>query len=371
MDDAFKDLLRALKQAPVMGAIHPLVPLCLPGEVTVLKDAGTVVMAMDDPAPHSEHPVLISTLDHRYKDRFITWNHADCPSPELINRALPKRHTDARRLLLTHRQVADRIVDDVRHRGYQAVALLLIDGLSYDDTLSWPERPEPCFIDGPTITYSQLPDETIASDVGFPGIVGTPPLFRRLTDLGLQRARGYSYWGREEDVSAVLFQGIPLTKVDSTSKAFAELADMDLSGMYIQLVREGLDGLAHRRRELTPEEIQTTAKAIHRDFTRLVEVLAASECRGAVYLIADHGILWKRQHAFSLVEGPRSQSSRYSLNRPSSPGVTSRFRMQHQTYYLYHFPYLGRRIASNDSGVHGGLSYWESIVPFVHVEVNV
>ena len=41
-----------------------------------------------------------------------------------------------------------------------------------------------------------------------------------------------------------------------------------------------------------------------------------------------------------------------------------------RTYYLYHSPYIGRRVRSNDSGIHGGLSYHESIVPFVRLEVN-
>ena len=45
--------------------------------------------------------------------------------------------------------------------------------------------------------------------------------------------------------------------------------------------------------------------------------------------------------------------------------------LQKSCYYLYHYPYLGSRIRANDSGVHGGLSYWESIVPFVRAEVNL
>lgn len=372
MANSIKQLNCALERAPVMGNVHPLVSLCLSADVEIVADPGIVAEWLDAPSPHAERPVLITRFDSRYKDRFLLWEATQRPPAEAINRALPYRVDNARRHLLTHQGIADRIVADVQQRGYQAVALLLVDGLSYDDTVEWSEHPEPCFVDGPSITFARISEKAIAPDIGFPAIVSQPPLAPRLAEIGIPHSRGFSYWDREQnDVSALLFQGMPLARVDEMADALDALATIKLAGIYLQLVREGLDGLAHRRREVSMNEVQAAVEAIHRDYRQLVGLLAASGVRSAVYLTADHGVLWKKEHEFCLIEGSGPQHPRYAQECPREPNTASRFEMQDQVYYLYHYPYLGRHIRANDSGVHGGLSYWESIVPFVRVEVNI
>ncbi len=372
MTDSIEQLRRALERAPVMGNIHPLVPLCLPAGVEVVAEADTIADQLDDFESHPERPVLITNYDLRYKDRFLAYDASRCPSSEAINQALPHRLDYARRHLLTHRSVGHRIVSDARQRGYQTIALLLVDGLSYDDTIEWPDRSEPCFVDGPSITSARTPEKLIVLDIGFPAIVGNPPLARQLANVGIQHSRGFSYWDRaQNDVSAMLFQGVPLARVNEISEALDALRTIKLPGLYLQLVREGLDGLAHRRREVTTSEVQAAVKAIHDDYHQLIGLLVESNVRGAVYLVADHGILWKKRHRFLQLEGSGPQHPRFASEPPLDTSLASRFEMQHQTYYLYHYPYLGCQIRANDSGVHGGLSYWESIVPFVRVEVNV
>jgi len=355
-----------------MGSIHPLLPLCLPADVEVVSEAEKLVEELDDFSPHAERPLLIIRTDPHHKKRFFVQNVTSCPCPEAINSSLPYRLGYARQHMLTHKGVANRIVSDAVEKGYRTVALLLVDGLSYHDAMNWKEQTEPCFVDGPSITFAQTEDGTIAPDIGFPAIVGTPPLARRLAEVGIPHSRGYSYWEREaNDVSAVLFDGMPLNRVGDMSEALDLLSNEKLSGVYVQLVREGLDGLAHRRRELSVDEIQSAVGAIHEDYLGLVELLADSKVWGAAYLTADHGILWKAQHEFGGVEGVGQQHPRYAFQLPLDSGCASKFKMQHQTYYLYHYPYLGSRIRADDSGVHGGLSYWESIVPFVRTEVNI
>jgi hypothetical protein len=372
MVDSIEQLRRELQRAPVMGNFHPLLPLCLSGDVEVVAMAGMLAEELDDLVPHPVRPVIIMGIDQEYAGRFSVCSAPRFPPAELINQALPDRLDYARTYLLTHRGVADRITSDTVQKGYDTVALLLVDGLSYHDTLQWPEYVEPCFINGPSITFSQTSDEHIMPDVGFPATVGTPPLARRLAQAGIPHSRGYSYWDRESDnVSALLFQGMPLTRVSRTAEALELLASVKLSGIYLQLVREGLDGLAHRRREVTVSEVTATVEAIHSDYRRLVSLLAESGLRGAVYLTADHGILWKKQHELHRAEGQHSRHPRYALKSPEESHVASLFEMSHATFYLYHYPYLGARIRANDSGVHGGLSCQESIVPFVRVEVNL
>ncbi len=365
------DLEKALRLAPVMGQFHPLVPLCLPDGVETISEPEALIEELDSLVPHRERPVLITHLEARLAYRFTVMSYPACPPAKAINQNLPRRIGEARTRLLTSHTVARQIINDVRERMYQTVILLLVDGLSYADVVNWPEQPEPCFIDGPSITFSRIPEGEIDSRVGFPAIIGSPSLARRLVDVGMSRSRGFSYWEREQnDVSEKLFEGVPLEKISGLADAFSQLEKLNLRGLYIQMVREGLDGLAHSRREVSQQEIKATVEAIHQDLHHLVELLTAKKVKGVIYLIADHGLLWKNQHSWQVIECGRVTSPRYTTSNPNLPEFTTEFSTAQQRFYLWHYPYLGRQIKANDSGVHGGLSYWESIVPFVRVEVN-
>ncbi len=365
------DLERALRQAPVMGQFHPLVSLCLPNEVETISNIDTLVEELDALVPHSERSVLITRLEPKFAHRFRVMNYPSCPPAEAINQNLPYRVDEARKRLLTSHTVADRIAADARQQKYQTVALLLVDGLSYADVLDWPEHPEPCFIDGPSITFSRTPAGHIDPKVGFPRIIGKPPLARRLIDIGIPHSRGFSYWEREQnDVSEKLFQGVPLKKINGLADSFDEIKKLELKGLYIQMVREGLDGLAHSRREVGLQEIRSTVEAIHQDFRYLIEIFTEKKVYGAIYLVADHGLLWKSQHQWHVIENSGSQHPRYATSLPSESEVITESFTEQQRFYLWQYPYLGKEIRANDSGIHGGLSYWESIVPFIRVEVN-
>lgn len=364
------ELRRALAVAPVMGRVHPLLPLCLPPEAEVAVEARPVALAMDALAAGPAGPVLITQPDRAYEDRFLTLNLTEPPDAELVNAGLPGR-LPAARALLTHHGVADRIAGDARTRGYRTVALLLVDGLSYDDVAHWPEGAEPVFIDGPSITFYRRPDGTIARDVGFPAIVGRPPLAQRLGAVGLGRARGYAYWERgSNDVAAVLFEGMPLARVGSVTEALALLEEEPLDGLYIQMVRIGTDGLAHGRREVSRREVEATVAAVRADLHRLVDMMARQGAGGAVYLTSDHGMLWKQEHALRPAGGAAAASPRYAVGRLPDDAPATCFEAGPDTFSLYHYPYLGATLRANNSGVHGGLSYWESIVPLVRIEVN-
>lgn len=364
------ELLRLLAVAPVMGHVHPLWPLCLPPETEVVADARRVAQETDDAAPHPARPVLITELNHAYAGRFRTMALDAPPPAEAVNSGLPRRLAAARSLL-THHRVAERITADAQARGYRCVILLLVDGLSYDDARLWPEAPEPVFVDGPSITFARGPDGAVLRDVGFPAIVGHPPLAHRLGGLGLARARGYSYWSRaSNDVAAMMFDGMPLRRVGGLAEALALLGDEPLDGLYVQLVRIGTDGLAHGRREVSPGEVAATVAAVHADLHSLAELLDRHSIPGAVYLTSDHGMLWRREHTLRLASHP-SNHPRYAAGALPADAPATLVTAAGQQFSLFHYPYLGLNLRANDGGVHGGLSYWESLVPLVRIEVNV
>lgn len=364
-------LLKQLNIAPVMGQFHPLWLLCLPPDVVVARSAKKVAEQLDSHEHHEERLILITEYDSAFTGRFLSHHLPDCPPANLLNQMLPLR-LNARQPLLTHKEIGKRIVSDTQRQGYETVILLLVDGLCYDDIRHWPHQVTPCLITGPSITYAQTNQQETVPDVGFPAIVGHLSIARQLAQVGLPHSRGYSYWERERnDVTEFLFSGMPLKRVSGINEALTLLRTINLQSLYIQIIREGTDGLAHRRREVKASEVKATVEAIWEDFQQLVELVAENGRRAAVYLISDHGILWKYQHSFIRLPDENSAHPRYAWERPIDPSCATPVPTSNGTCYLYRYPLVGRKIPANDSGVHGGLSYWESVVPFVHAEVNI
>lgn len=370
MIDQIDTLRQQLALAPVMGHFHPLLPLCLPADVAVVSDARRVALAMDSREAMSETQILIMRHDSTYADRFLTMSLSAPPPVELINEGLVANPQAARRLLTNH-GIGDRVVSDVEINGYRCVALLLVDGLSYEDVRHWPEMPEPVFVDGPSITFSNPTGGAVLPDVGFPAITGSIPLGLRLQRAGLTRSRGYTYWDRaQNDVADLIFKGIHQDRVSSIAEALDRLAGQNLDGMYVQMVRIGTDSLAHGRREVSEAEVAATVQAVRKDLQALVGLLKEGGIRGAVYLTSDHGILWKNQHTLKKLEGYATTHPRYTVEGLGRDLVTVRFTRGNLDFHLFKYPYIGSAIRANDGGAHGGLSYWESIVPFIRIEVT-
>jgi hypothetical protein len=181
---------------------------------------------------------------------------------------------------------------------------------------------------------------------------------------------GFSYWSRASNkVSAYLFEGVPLTRIIGFREAVTILRSMDLRNTYVQIVREGLDGLAHHRREIKAQEIQQAVRAIRADIEALLEVLEDGPRPAALYLTADHGILWKTEHHFTNLETTDRGHPRYGTEPPMDSEHATAFEFDEHAFYVYHWPYLGSSIRSNDCGIHGGLSIQESVVPFIQWEL--
>lgn len=370
MIDRINALKRQLTVAPVMGHFHPLLPLCLPQGVVVTADARRVALAMDSRDPVPEEPILIIRPDLAYTDRFLSLSLTEAPPAEVINAGLASNPKAARHLLTNH-GIGDRIVSDTLNNGYRCVVLLLIDGLSFEDVRHWPEAPEPVFIDGPSITFSNPTGGAVLPDVGFPAITGSTPLGPRLQQVGLTRSRGYTYWRpTQNDVSDLVFKGIHQDRVSSITEALDRLAGQNLEGLYIQIVRIGTDSLAHGQREVSDAEVAATVQEVHKDLQALVNLLRESSVHGAVYLTSDHGILWKNQHALQKLDGYSTTHPRYTMEGLGHDVSTVRITRGNVDFHLFKYPYIGATIRANDGGVHGGLSYWESIVPLVRIEVK-
>jgi len=363
-----------LQRSPAIVKAHPLFPLALPKDVKIVTDGLDILEKIDDREHLVNHQTVILDQHPLLVDRFPTLEFPTHPSIDAINANMRYHLPYMREHLLTNHKVADYIQEDVSRNGYDVVVLLLIDGLSYGDVYTlWGELVQPCFIDGVSVTY-QHRDDKLLSSVGFASIINSPSIQRRLYHLNYRNHLGFTYWkSSNNEVSRYLFDGISNTTVESFKSIIQYLKSSTLLPYtYIQIMREGLDGLAHGKRELHSMEQESASRAIDDDVTTLLNILETSGCHSVLYVVADHGILWKTEHNLRNLSSVMSSHSRYTILKPedSIQEHTELFTHDSFSYFLYVYPYIGAVIPKNHHGVHGGLSYQESIVPFAKFEVN-
>jgi hypothetical protein len=367
-----------LRKTPVIAQVHPLVPLSFNESTRIAMGVEELYAQLDDfsARPDTDALLILDTeFDSELHARFPFVRCLEHPPIDLINRNMMHHLDYAREHLLTSHKIAAFIAQDVMQQSdVDVVICLLVDGLSYGDALSWDATSiYPSFIDGPSVTYRLLDNKQINPKVGFASIVNRPSIYDLLQRSGFSFAKGYTYWGQGTNtVSDYLFAGIPqgYRPMANFGSILRDLQAQDLeSGTYLQIIRQGLDGLAHSHRELNDIEIGASIQSILDDIHQLLETIAAKNLRVRLYVTADHGILWKHQNSWQMLRDLKDAHPRYVDSRPSSENLhfVSRFE-NHAPYYLVHYPYLAARIPNNDSGVHGGLSYQESIVPLAIFE---
>jgi hypothetical protein len=364
-----------LRQMPVLVDMHPLLPLCFEEKVEVVTEPSRVLRMLDEReyALSKDTPMLITGNHPSLLSRFPSLRVLGSPSIDAINQNFHHHLHYAQKNLLTTVKIADYLTHDVGLRHYDAIVLLLIDGLSYDDVKNWGFNTLPCFVDGPSVTYRFYDTENtmLIPSIGFASIINAPSIFERLMSHGYLNARGYTYWEPEHNIIAdYMFRGIPTRQVVNFQDILSALSREPVRDkVYIQIVREGLDGLAHGKRELRSSEIIAAIGAIKDDIEQLCGLLKTMYQDTCVYIVADHGILWKNDHSWqsALEDGSKARFTSHLVKDRASVGFT--YDYDTIAFRLYRYPILGAKIPKNDSGVHGGLSYHESLVPFIKIEV--
>jgi hypothetical protein len=372
-DLSFEVLDRWLERTPVVVQVHPLVPLCLNQNVDIVLDADLLLQELDHHLCTETQAKMILSDNAVLKTRFPWARSLDQPPISVINQNM-RYHLDyARQHLLTTHKVAAFIEDDVRLNRYQLVVLLLVDGLSYENVRNWNTNTIPCFVDGPSVTYrfhNGAKDELVRQ-VGFVSITNYPSIYQRLYRFGYHHARGYTYWEPKDNIIAdYMFTGVPFQRVANFEAIVQQIQrEVFPPYTYLQIVREGLDGLAHGKRELHRSEIDGAIQAIADDIEQLLNSLKRTGFSTCVYVTADHGVLWKNEHPWQHLRLPDSKPRYITHHTELGKNHTVRFENGGVPYYLLCYPYLGSPIRASDSGVHGGLSYQESIVPFMKFQV--
>ncbi len=367
---SFHELDKWLQRTPVIAEIHPLTPLALSQEIRIISEGDRLLRDLDNRNEYPQGPTLIVDNHPLLRERFPQFRVVEHPPVEVINRRMAYHLDYARQHLITSSMVGRHIERAVAHTQSDVVVLFLVDGLGYGDVLDWRcDQLAPCFVHGPSVTYRFRDDRdgSIVENVGFPAIIGRPSVFERLRSLGYRNARGYTYWSPGTNaIAEYMFSGIPFHRAPHFDAVMARLeAESIQPQMYIQIVRQGLDGLAHGRRELQQNEIDATIEAIRYDVERIIALLRQRVNSVTLFLTSDHGIAWKTQHTWRQLDGVSGRHSRFAMQPLPEDYCESAIRSAcgEMEYYLLKMPFLASAIPYNDTGVHGGLSYQESIVP--------
>jgi hypothetical protein len=358
---SLEELQSLLRQTPVMAQMHPLSLAFLDEEVQVFESVEALIAGLDCTEPQPEIPMVALSVDERFVHRLPSVRCDHNPFTSELNRILLPKIGWVQKWVLCQSQVADEIV---RQADADCVVLLIVDGLGFADWQRFApsnlrELAQPCFVDGVSVT-----------DQGMSRIAGEPSIALRLASLGYERSFGFSYWERtENELTNLLFQGVTegVRKVRSFDEVLGTVGKLPLDNSFVQIVREGLDQVCHRHRDLP--DIGAIVRRICDEFDALAQKLRQRDIRATLFLTADHGILWQHEHELRLYEaGSGNVPPRYYEGLRSSEFLW-RVNFKGNDFSVLAYPFIRRQLRSTEWGVHGGLSFEESFVPLVKLEV--
>ena len=352
-----KNLQELTRQMPVMAEVHPLSLAFLSDEIRLFADPWQMVAELDAPTPQPLRPMLATRVESALRHRIPAVHCTHEPLTTELNRVLLRRFE----FVKTHMLCQSHVADEIAYRtDADVIALIVVDGLSYADlqhsivTSEYSYQVQPVLVDGVSIT-----------EQGMVRLVGKPPLAYRLFDAGFRTCLGFTYWERAtEPLTDRLFAGFGdrVHKVKSFDVVLAALARADLRNAFVQIVRTGLDGIAHRQRD--KPNVAAGVADILNDSEQLAAAFERKGLNTWVHLVSDHGILWAHEHALQPYEFSGAKHPRYyEYAKASEHVLTATF--EGKEFALLAYPYLRRELRANEWGVHGGLSFEESVVPWV------
>jgi len=279
------------------------------------------------------------------------------PDPKELSEVLFQRFDIARKLIFSQDEIAERIINLALKNRPDVVVLILVDGLSYYD-LPEDESVQPCLVPGVSIT-----------DFGFKTIIGKPSISNRLFFIGYKKQKAFSFFDYSNLLSGNIHDGFSeaqYTRIKEVSDVYNAIKRFRPKRDYVQIVLDGLDRLCHSHRDAPP--IDYYKNRIIGCLDEIETILQNRKISYHIFLVSDHGILWQDLYdKFEIVDDlfpedsyhPRYTKGTFNrlYGRVSSCNGTN--------YTLFKAPYLSRDFRNNEWGVHGGISAWESIVPFI------
>ncbi|MFX0142081.1 MAG: hypothetical protein ACFFDN_51060 [Candidatus Hodarchaeota archaeon] len=325
-------------------------------DIKIIKDPIEFEKRMDDPNYFlpNDRMILINNsgrISRRIPSLKIS---TKIPNKTKLNNLISDKYEIAEQLFLKQSELPNLICNIPND---ETSILIVVDGLSFHDAKKYFEC-KPVFVDGPSLTRN-----------GILRIIGKPTIAERLYNKGIRKIFGYSYWSREEkpNITGFAFSPIPpenLFVFEHFSEVIDDLYNKNINNSYIQIFISGLDEICHKFRDFPP--IESIIKSIKLKFESIYSLCKEKEIRSSILLTSDHGILWKKDNEFEIIKdfglvegGPRWTKGKILRN------TTLNFNGEDSKITSLKYPYITKKIRRNEWGVHGGISYEESIVPLI------
>lgn len=354
-----EDLDKLLYKTPVIArGLHPVSLAYLTEEVSLYSSLSELNLELDEPVLRHSERIICLDPNVIHSTRFPVVKVEHDPFTPNLNSILFQQFDFIASNMLTHNQISQRI--DSNSNKYRTIVLVLLDGLSFYDCKDW-NSVEPCLAAHPTKTT-----------IGFPSIIGNPSIASRLFMKGFQKRFGFTYWRTSQNkLTRDLFSTIKdtmtldATRPNSFAQILMWLSSHDLTDTYIQVMHTALDEYVGGHRNSIPKE--AVLHEIYNNLNSILEILKSKGLPSVLYAVADHGILWKDND--QPIECLNFPCGRYTRGF-AGPGRGKHFAFDNQDYWVLDYPQMGRNWFGNEQGIHGGISFQESIVPFIRWEAN-
>lgn len=382
--DLLSDVAALSADTPVVCQLNPLEKRILEtcyGR-SICPDIKTFWQAFESPSESFDRPVIIDDVtDVPDLDTSLTTYTPPTNLPileytgDVYDQSLNEYTSngnlswaDVQEATLCQSEISDKLV--TLAEGYDVVALVIVDGLSYIDWTSYGGNARPVYVDAPTIT-----------ECGYPNVVQPPTqpynIATRLHKEGFQTKRAYTYWEKKHnDLTERLHKPFSPNEVKGDVESFNDVTrDLRrrtvIDSTYIQITLTGPERVAHQIKE--DPYVEDQVNQVKTKLTELDEILSDQVENHLILATADHGLLWRMNTEFTVIDGEYEHTDRRQLtgtaankSLPRDKGRSERYNGTHY-HRLYH-PYLFHSLRSNEPGVHGGYSCEECIVPLITVE---
>ena len=362
----FEEIKERAHQHPVIASLPKLAQFYLE-EFNIYSSVDDFETDLYDPDHLFQNDVIIDADEHHPDFARLSCDE-ETVKPRLNTVVDWATNTDYQRLeneLLVQSRVKEHILDSVSSEDL--VILIIVDGLSFESVRGTAVDAKPVFVDGISTTepgYRRV--------IYGEGQYSPTSVYADLLDAKrFYNDLAFTYWERgDEDLSTDLHSSMSsVTRISS----FTEVVD-DLREEYpleektfVQITRMGLDQDSHNRKE-EPNK-SAVVQDILDDLGKIHETANKLSDQFRIFLTADHGILWRDQlppepsivcedyhpHARFVEGGISIKEGRTIFDRDGT-----------KTTGLG-YPHLTRKLANTEWGVHGGFSYYESIVPLIEV----
>lgn len=321
---------------------------------------------LEDPEFLFEKDVVIDSIDGSAQAPFID---ADIPCVDENLEKWINWETDRNILednLITQSGIKDYIVENHSHKDI--VVLIIIDGLSYEKSKILGFESEPVLVDGVSKTKMGYL-RTVYGDAN------TSLAAKLVTEQGFKKSVGFAYWNRDDnDLNQKLNRSITNNEfynMDRFTDVIDRIREIDNEDepCYIQITLQGLDQNAHQN--FGRPDNQSKIQSIESNIQDLRKEISRKTDSYSILATADHGLIWKDDLKDSAkeVRGDSDQRKpRYMEGVRHCPEEAIIVKDRGKEFGMLPFPYLYRGLHNNEWGIHGGFSYWESIVPLIKIE---